>query len=134
VLADTLKRVDPAIRSLLAPDQPEEAITWFDYPIKYGCVQALGELRCEASKTALLEYLSLDDVEAKKQGYVFTDEAAESLLKQDLSRDELLSFLKDRRSSVRAAALKHCLDHPSKQCDEALKLAAPWAMELPRAR
>ena len=134
VLADTLKKVDPSIKSLLAPDQPEEAATWFDYPIKYGCVQALGVLRCEASKKALLDYLSLDETEAKKQGYVFAGEAAESLLKQDLSEDELLSLLKDSRSFIRAAALKHCLDHPSKECDEALKTAAPWALELPRAR
>jgi glycerophosphoryl diester phosphodiesterase len=134
VLVEALEKIDPALKPLAQPGRPQEELVWRDYSLKTTCARALGDLRCAASKRALSDCLSLSDAEAGRRGLVFADEVADSLLRQELTRDEVVSLLKDRRADVRIVALRFCLDHPSKERDEALKIAAPWALELPRAR
>ena len=62
------------------------------------------------------------------------EEATRALLRQDLTLAELKALLSHPNSAVRGTAILECLDRPNGRRTRALKAAAPWALELPRAR
>lgn len=109
-------------------------------PYKERLVRAVGDIECEESKSWLQGLLDPGKDWDRYAKRVRTNIMAnalcpivESLLKQDLSREELLSLMNDKRQAVRGTAIRYCLDNPSETGDAALREAAPWALELPRA-
>ena len=132
VLAGVLMRVDPELAKAANPEFADTPIAFLDWRVKSTIVQALGELRCESSKRALLAYLDLDEASARKIGIPMHVDATRSLLNQDLAVREIRGLLQNPNRPIRAAAVLECLDHPNKQRTEALK-CIPWALELPAA-
>jgi hypothetical protein len=95
---------------------------------------ALGGLRCDASKRFLQEYVGADAAGVREFGPPMFEEATQALLRQNLARDELTALLKSPNPAVRGTAILACLDRSGRDRTAALKAAAPWALELPRAR
>ena len=96
-------------------------------------VPALGELRCDAVRRFLREYVVLSETEARAISIPQFEEATQALLRQKLSRSEILGLLKNTNSAVRGTAILECLDQPAPDRTAALRQAAPWALELPRS-
>ena len=62
------------------------------------------------------------------------EEATRALLVQNLTGEELKTLLGHSNSAVRGTAILECLDRPSRIRTQALRSAAPWALELLRAK
>lgn len=97
-------------------------------------LQALGELRSRASKRFLGRYVTLSETEARRFGEPQFEEATRALLRQRLAWDEIAVLLRSSNSAVRGTALAECLDHYTEERGLALRSAARWALDLPRAR
>lgn len=132
-LVDVLMRVDPQLTNARNPEFPGTPIAFLDWRVKGAIIQALGDLRCDASKRALQAYLALDDESARKLCVPMYSDATKSLMKQRLSEDEIRGLLRSPNRAIRGTVILECLDHPSKERTEALKIV-PWALELPHAK
>jgi hypothetical protein len=95
---------------------------------------ALGELRSDASKRFLHEYVALDDAEARQLAPPMFEEATQALLRQDLTPDELKALLQSTNTAVRGTTILECLDHPTRVRTAALRSVAPWTLALPHAK
>jgi glycerophosphoryl diester phosphodiesterase len=133
VLLEVFNRNDPELDRMAGPDMPAP-LDWVDFGLRVDIVTALGELRCKAAKEFLADYLELGEEEAKKMGRPMYEEAAVSMMGQDLSVEEIKALLQHARPEVRGMALWICLDRPTKERTAALEAVAPWALDLPRAK
>ena len=133
VLVAAVLRVDPELRSVANPQWSNYPPAWADFHFKLHLLPALGQLRCEASKRFLQDYVNLREAAARELAPLMFEEATQALLRQELTRYELIALMKSRRSAVRGAAILECLDHPNGARRAALKSAAPWALALPHA-
>lgn len=97
-------------------------------------MEALGDLRCEASKKFLLKYLALDRAEASTLGSPRYEYAAVSVMQQYLTLDELKALCERPTPTVRGIAVPPCLDHPLKERTAVLKTVSPWVLDLPGAK
>ena len=132
-LIQAFLRVDPELRRVVDPRFAANPLAWTDFRTKMSILPALGELRCPASKAFLKEYAGWEEARAREVAPVLHEEATRALMRQKLDAAEIESLLRSRHTGVRGAALLECLDHPNKARRAALKAAAPWALELPRA-
>ncbi len=134
VLIEAFRRVDPDLKKVADPQWAEYPLVWRDVGFKTALLPALGELRCAASKKFLLEYVAMDEARVRELAPPQYEEATKALLCQDLAGKELEALLRHPHSAVRGTAILECLDRPTARRTRALKAAAPWALELPRAR
>ncbi|MBI2926912.1 MAG: glycerophosphodiester phosphodiesterase family protein [Verrucomicrobia bacterium] len=134
VLIEAFRRIDPELKTVASPEFRQYPLAWTDWRAKMYILAALGELRTEAAKRFLLEYLALDEIAARELGPPQFEEATRALLRHHLNRAELEALLRSRHSAVRGTAILEFLDHPTKERTAALRALAPWALELPRAR
>jgi hypothetical protein len=121
------------LRSVANPQWSNYPPAWTDFHFKMHLLPALGQLRCEASKRFLQDYVSMSEAAARELAPVMFEEATQALLRQKLTRDELIALMRSPRSAVRGPAILESLDDPNKGRTAALKSAAPWALALPRA-
>jgi hypothetical protein len=133
VLIETYQRVDPDLLRVRNPQWTNNPLSWTDWR-KMSILPALGELKCDAARTFLLEYVALGEAEAREISIPQFEEATRALLRQKLSRPEILGLLKSPNAAVRGTAILECLDQPTSDRTAALRQAAPWALGLPRAR
>lgn len=133
MLVDVFVRTDPQLSKVANPEYPDTPTPFLDWRMKSAIVRALGDLRCDASKRALLGYLALDEESARKICFPMYADATRSLMKQRLSVDEIRKLLQSPRRDIRGTAILECLDHPSKERTKALEVVL-WALDLPRAR
>ncbi len=133
-LIEALLRVDPELKTLSTPMWEKYPVSWIDWRLKLYALQALGDLRCAASKKFLLEYFAMDESQVREFSTPQFDEATKSLLCHELSREELVRLLRNPNTGVRGTAILEFLDHPTRDRTVALKIAVPWALNLPRAR
>jgi hypothetical protein len=133
VLIATFRRVNPDLLRVRNPLWTNNPLSWVDWR-KMSIVLALGDLRCEAARKFLLEYVALSESEAREISIPQFEEATKALLRQKLSQSEILGLLKSTNSAVRGAAILECLDRPTSAHTAALCQAAPWVLQLPRSR
>ncbi|MFN3650228.1 MAG: glycerophosphodiester phosphodiesterase family protein [Armatimonadota bacterium] len=131
-LVDAFRRVDPALKKVANPEFGQYPLAWTDFRARMTIVPALGELRSEAGRRFLLEYVRMDEAAARELGPPMWEEATRALFRHRLSSAEVAELLRSRHSAVRGAAILECLDRPSRTRTAALKAAHPWAAELPR--
>ncbi len=129
---DMFRRVDPELTKI--GDPADYPLSWRDFVFKMHLLPALGELPCAESKRFLLDYLEMDEARARELAPPQFEEATKAFLKQELTSDALLWLLRERYQAVRGTAVLEMLDHPTGARKKALKTAAPWALDLPRAR
>lgn len=132
-LVATFKRVDPELKKVVNPEWKDNPLAWTDFRTKMYIIPTLGQLRCPESKRFLLEYLSLEDAVARQLAPLLFPEATKALLRQDVTQAEVEALLRSNHPEVRGVAVLDCLDHPSRTRTAALKAAAPWVLDLPRA-
>jgi len=133
VLVQAFTRTDVELRRVADPKHAQYPLSWYDSGVQKRIILALGDLRSDASKKFLQQYLATDEVKAAEIGPTRFEEAARALLHQDLTLDELKALLQSQHSGARGVAIQECLDHPTKERTTALKAVAPWALDLPRA-
>lgn len=133
MLVDVLMSVDPELSKAASPEFPNTPTAFLDWRIKGAIVQALGDLPCDASKAALMACVKLDEESARKLGILMYADATRSLMRQKLSVEEIRELLRHPDSRIRGTAILECIDHPSPERTEALKIV-PWALDLPKAR
>jgi hypothetical protein len=131
VLIETLRRVDPDLIRVRNPQWTNNPLSWVDWR-KMSIVPALGELKCDAARRFLLEYVALSETEARAMSNPQFEEATKALLRQKLSRSEILGLVTSSNSAVRGTAILECLDQPTPDRTAALRQAAPWALALPQ--
>lgn len=134
VLIEAFLRVDPELKKVQNPQFAQYPLAWTDFRAKMYILPALGELRCDASKKFLQEYVTMDEAKAREFAPLLFEDATKALLRQKLTVEEIKSLLTSQHSAVRGTAILECLDYPTKDRTAALKAAAPWALELPRAK
>jgi glycerophosphoryl diester phosphodiesterase len=134
VLVEAFRRIDPDLKKVANPEFGQHPLAWTDFRTKMYIIPALGELRCPASKKFLQEYLAMDEAKAREIAPLMYEDATRALLRQQVTLAEIEALLRSRHSGVRGTAVLECLDHPKPVRTAALKAAAPWALELPRAR
>jgi len=132
-LIETFRRVDPDLIRVRNPQWTNNPLSWTDWR-KMMIIPALGELKCDATRTFLKEYVALSEVEARETAIPQFEEATKALLQQKLSRSEILGLLTSSNSAARGTAILECLDQPTSDRTLALRQAAPWALTLPRVR
>ncbi len=132
VLVDVLMHTDPRLSRITNPEYPDTPMSFLDWRIKTAIMQALGELRCDESKRALTAYLKLDEESARKLCFPMYADAVRSLMKQRISKAEVMELLKSPNREIRGTAILQCLDHPTPERTEALKVVS-WALALPSA-
>jgi hypothetical protein len=133
VLIETFRRVDPDLIRVRNPQWTNNPLAWTDWR-KMSILPALGELKCDEARRFLWSYVTLSETEAREFSIPQFEEATQALLRQKLSRLEILGLLKSTNSAVRGTAILECLDHPSPDRTAALREAAPWALALPRCK
>lgn len=133
LLVETFLGEDERLRKVAGQQFLDRPLAWFDWRMKTEILRALGELPCEASERFLMDYVNMSRQEAERFSFAAFDEAARSLMKQSLNRQELEKLLRNSNSLVRAVVIQGCVDHPTPQRREALEKSAPWALTLPAA-
>ncbi len=133
VLIARFRRVDPDLIRVRNPQWTNNPLSWTDWR-KMSIIPALGELKCDASRKFLLDYVALSEAAARDLSVPQFEEATKALLRQNVTRANLLELLKSSNSAVRGTAILECLDPPSRHRTAALREAAPWALALPRSR
>jgi hypothetical protein len=126
-LGEALFRVDTSLTAF--GDYPP---AWTDWRLKRSALLALGELRSEEGKRLLQQYLAMDPEESRELGPPLHGEAVRALLLHSLSQQEIEGLLSSRHPAARGAAILECLDAPTRARSRALRVAAPWALDLPR--
>jgi hypothetical protein len=134
ILIAAFRRIDVALQKVANPEWAQNPLAWTDFRAKMYVLPALGELRSDASKRFLHEYVALDDAEARQFAPPMFEEATQALLRQDLTPDELKALLQSTNTAVRGTTILQCLDHPTRVRTAALRSVAPWALELPHAK
>jgi hypothetical protein len=134
VLVAALRRVDPELRQIANPQLAKYPLSWNDFRAKMYVMWALGDLRCNAAKTSLQEYIALPEAAATELGPPQFEEATRALLRQRLTRKEIVALLRHPNSAVRGTAILECVDHPTEERRSALREGAAWALELPSRR
>jgi glycerophosphoryl diester phosphodiesterase len=134
VLIDAFRRTDPALERVVNRSFGPYPLAWTDFRPKMYVLPALGDLPCEASKQFLMEYVALPEARVRELSPPAYDEATKALMKQPLSPTEIEALLRSSNGAVRGTALLECLDRPSTARTAALRAAAPWAIDIPRAR
>lgn len=129
-LIKLFKETDPHLEKVKMGNNP---LGWADWRIKSSIIEALGKLSCKESKDFLVWYVTLDQDKAREMCFPMYGEAAKSLMKQELTVEEIESLLKHSQPQVRGEALLYCIDHPSEERTEAIRKVALWALELPQA-
>jgi hypothetical protein len=132
-LIGAFRRVDPALANVQNPEFGPHPLGWTDFRVKMYVLPALGDLRCDAARAFLKEYLAMDEAAARELAPIQFEEATRALLRQQLTREEIEALLRSKHSAVRGTAILECLDHPTATRAAALKAVAPWAPDLPRA-
>jgi len=133
-LVKAFRRIDPALEKVRDPRFGPHPLAWTDFRMKMYLLPALGDLPSPESKALLTEYVRMDEAAARELGPLQYEEATRALLRQELAQAELEALLRSPNLAVRGPAIIECLDHPSRRRTLALKSAAPWALELPRAQ
>jgi hypothetical protein len=133
LLVETFKRTDPELEKVVNHSFGPYPLSWTDFRMKMHIIAALGALRCQESKQALLDYLRLDDKASREAGPDYRSDAVEAVLNQKLTRAEIEELLRSPHTAIRGAAILQCLDHPTPDRTTALRAVAPWALDLPRA-
>ena len=126
--------MDPQLKLVADPQYVANPLSWTDFRTKMTIIPALGDLPCPESKAFLLQYLALDGATAREIAPLLFEDATRALMRQQLRAAEIEALLRNANSGVRGTALAECVDHPSRERREALRAAAPWALELPRAK
>jgi hypothetical protein len=133
-LVRAFRRIDPALTKVQNPAFGLHPLAWTDFRTKMYVLPALGDLPCAESKALLTEYVKLDEAAARELAPLLYEDATRALLRQDLTQADLEALLRNPNLAVRGPALLECLDHPTRRRTLALKAAAPWALDLPRAK
>jgi len=115
------------------PQWTNNPLCWVDWR-KMSILPALGGLKCDTARKFLLEYTALSETEARAMSIPQFEEATKALLRQKLSRFEILGLLRSSNTAVRGTVILECLDQPTSDRSAALRQASPWALALPRAR
>lgn len=123
----------PALIRASNPDVTDAKLSYPDAVYRWRLVQALRDLPCDASRSLLRRIVSADPGSDSAWRWLRYD-ASLSLASMCSSSAELAALVGSKDSSIRAAAIRYCLDHPSQQADAALETAARWALGLPTAR
>lgn len=134
VLVEAFRRVDPELKRVVSPELAQYPLAWADFRAKMYILPALGELPCASAKEFLRDYVTMGEVKARELGPPLFEEATTALLCQRLEDSEIADLLRSPNPAVRGTAILECLDYPTEQRREALKAAAPWAMELPQRK
>jgi hypothetical protein len=134
LLVETFKKVDPELKKVVDPRFAANPLAWTDFRLKMYILPALGKLPCPESKAFLQEYLAMPEAQAREIAPLQYEEAAKSLFRQKLSQAETETLLRSPNSAVRGTAVLECLDRPTNLRTAALNAAAPWALDLPRAK
>ena len=132
-LIERFRTVDPDLALVQNPAWTNNPLAWVDWR-KMSIVPVLGELRTEAGKKFLLEYIALSETRAAAWSVPQFEAATAALFRHRLESAEIQALLRSSNSAVRGTAILECLDHPATDRTAALKEAAPWALTLPRAR
>lgn len=133
VLVRAFLQVDPELKKVENPEFAQNPLAWTDFRTKMTILPALGDLRCAESKQFLQQYVMMDPARARELAPLLYEDATRALLRQKLTRAEIESLLRSPLTDVRGTASLECLDHPNRDRTAALRAAAPWALELPRA-
>jgi len=133
-LIQAFLRADPELEKVADPQWADYPLVWRDARFKMALIPALGELPCPATKKFLWEYVAMDEARARELAPPEFEEATKALLRQDLTEQELERLLYHPNLVVRGRTVLACLDQPTPEGTKALQTAAPWALELPRAR
>jgi hypothetical protein len=131
VLVAAFRRVDPALKRVANPALAQYPLVWADFRAKMYVLPALGELQCAEAKKFLLEYLAMDEAQARELSAPQFEEATQALFCHRLDGNEIAALLRSPNSAVRGTAILECIDHPTPSRRRALRAAAPWARELP---
>jgi hypothetical protein len=134
VLIEAFTRVDPELKRVENPQFASNPLAWVDFRTKMYILPALGELRCEASKAFLQEYVRMEPAKAREMAPLQYEAATQSLLRQEVTRGEIEALLRSENSAVRGTAILECVDEPSRVRTAALKAVVPWAATLPGRR
>jgi glycerophosphoryl diester phosphodiesterase len=134
ILIAAFRRIDVALQKVANPEWAQNPLAWTDFRAKMYLLPALGELRSDASKRFLHEYVALDDAEARQLAPPMFEEATQALLRQDLTPDELKALLQSTNTAVRGTTILECLDHPTRVRTAALRSVTPWTLALPHAK
>lgn len=132
-LIETFRRVDADLVRVRNPQWTNNPLSWTDWR-KMSIIPALGELKCEAARKFLLDYVALSEAAARELSIPQFEEATKALFRQKLTRSEILGLVEGGNPAVRGTAILECLDRPTSDRTAALRAGAPWAMALPRAR
>ena len=132
-IVEAIRRVHPALSRGSSPATAAYPISWSGWRKSY-LVEALGDLRCDASKEFLFEYVRAAESTVSQWSYPQYEEATRSLLRQRLTRTELEELLRSSNLAVRGTAVLECVDNPDEEREAARQKSAPWARELPRAK
>ena len=130
-LIEAFRRVDPDLIRVRNPQWTNNPLAWTDWR-KMSILPALGELKCDAARSFLLEYVTLSETAARELSVPQFEEATTALLRQKIGRSEILGLIKSPNLAVRGTAILGCLDHPTRDRTAALREAAPWALALPK--
>jgi hypothetical protein len=133
-LIEQFKQVDADLAKVANPEFAQNPVSWTDWRLKMYIMPTLAELPCKASKEFLLKYLAMSEAAARELSPPQFEEATKALLRQKLTRQELKTVLRSPHSSARGTAVLECVDHPSPNRSAALREAALWALDLPRAK
>lgn len=134
VLIEAFRRIDPELKRVVNPEFGNNPLAWTDFRTKMYILPALGELKCAASKQFLLEYIAMEEAQARELAPLMYEDATRSLLRQELTQAEIEGLLRSPHSAVRGTALQECVDLPTRTRNAALRNVAPWALQLPRAK
>jgi len=132
LLVQRFRQVEPDLVRVQNPEWTNNPIAWVDWR-KMSILPVLGELRTEPGKQFLIQYVGLNEAEAREISVPQFESATEALLRHRLRRPELLSLLESTNSGVRGTAILQCLDHPTRERTAALREMAAWALTLPSA-
>jgi glycerophosphoryl diester phosphodiesterase len=133
-LIDAFRRVDPELEKVRNPEFGPYPLAWTDFRTKMYVLPALGELRTDAGKAFLMEYLATEEARARELAPLSYEAATRALFRHSLSRREVEALLRRSNTAVRGTALLECLDRPTRERSAALKAVLPWAAKLPRAK
>jgi len=100
--------------------------------VQIAILEALGDLRCRTSRRFLTGYLETAGGASGSPGPSYVVEATRALLRQRLDWAETAALLRSPNPEVWGTTVLECLDQFTEERGQALRAAAPWALELPR--
>src|SRR5262249_17128733 len=103
-LIERLRTVDPDLARVQNPAWTNNPLAWVDWR-KMSIVPVLGELRTEAGKKFLLEYVALSETQAAAWSVPQFEAATTALFRHRLEPAEILALLRSSNSAVRGTAI-----------------------------